>query len=173
MMNGSTEVDMKRDSHGDVLGGMARVEGLVAVVPSARSTRSGATAASLKGVTREELERFRASGWTFETRRERALDDPATRPVYKDRDGRLKIGSGSLTVKFAPEVSEATIQDVLASHGLSIRRRLGFAPNLFTVAPRPGGEPEDCLELARKLTTDDAVAYAEPVLVEAIEGREG
>jgi hypothetical protein len=59
------------------------------------------------------------------------------------------------------------VEDILNRHGLSIRRDMGFAPNLFLVAGTQG----DIMSKVESLNQLKNVEYAEPVLIEAIKGR--
>lgn len=158
---------------------LKRVDGMAALPPRGAEAagaspdpkgRKGALADVLSGTGSADAALFEKAGWAFVA--EKPERGGPARPVFVDADGHLKIDGGSLTVRFAEGASEAEIEGVLAGAGLSIRRKLKFAPNLFTVAPT-GGEGADSVGAARALSASEAVEYAEPVLIEPLAGRDG
>ena len=161
-------------------GSIKRIKGLAASPPSrdfvepAAATEGAAEPllhSLVKGSGRTDLRAFRRAGWHFVVGAD-AVSGGELRRVYRDRGGRLLIEGRRLTVRFAAEVSEARIKEVLGNHGLSVKRRLGFAPNLFEVACAEDAEPfDDIVELARGVAGHREVVYAEPALIEALQGR--
>jgi hypothetical protein len=158
------------------LDALMRVEGVTALPPQASRARglspggpgTAEGAVERGGLAPDEAAAFEASGWSFATGPARGDAGEAGMPVYRDADGLLKIASGGLTVRFDADVDPDRIAALLADHGLEIRRKLGFAPNLFTVSGQAGTAAggTDAVALARRLSEADIVDYAEPVLVE-------
>jgi hypothetical protein len=114
-----------------------------------------------------DVELFRKGGWTFVKPAARG----AAQPVFRDSDGHMKIDSGSLTVQFAPGLSQGEIETMLAKHGLKLGRKLGFAANLFTVRRQAEAGAGNSVEVAKDLAKSKDIEYAEPVLIEAVEKR--
>lgn len=119
----------------------------------------------------DEVVAFLDAGWRF-------LSGDASRNehgkrLFLDADGHLKIDAGALNLRFRPDADPASIETYLAEHALRVRRKLGFAPNLFLVSTETGEGMPDSVELAQKLTGEDEalVIYAEPVLIEGIGSR--
>ena len=112
-----------------------------------------------------DAEAFEKAGWTFV----KAAPDNADvgHGVVVDADGHMKILSDALNVKFDPALSQGEVTNILASHDLSIRRNMGFAPNLYVVS----GSGGDALTNAKSLNALESVVYAEPVMIEPITGR--
>jgi hypothetical protein len=124
--------------------------------------QEAATIAAERGA--EDAKTFEKAGWTFV----KATDGAdAEHGVVVDGDGHLKILSNALNVKFDPKLSRRAVEDILGHHELSIRRDMGFAPNLFLVTGATG----DAVTKAKSLNQLESVLYAEPVLIEAIKGR--
>lgn len=148
---------------------IASLDDIRAVAPGSSATGSVRQHADNlvagSGVVPTEALAFEKAGWTFV---KAAPDNAATgHGVVIDSDGHMKILSDALNVKFDPALSQSEVKDILASHDLSIRRNMGFAPNLFVVS----GQSGDPLSKAKSLNTLDSVVYAEPVMIEPIEGR--
>lgn len=148
---------------------MASLDDIRAVAPGSSTTGSVPQPADNLGaessIVSTEALAFEKAGWTFV---KSAPDNPAVgHGVVIDGDGHMKILSDALNVKFDPALSQNEVKDILASHDLSIRRNMGFAPNLFVVS----GQGGDALSKAKSLNTLDGVVYAEPVMIEPIEGR--
>jgi hypothetical protein len=128
--------------------------------------REAATMAAEIGVNAEDARTFENAGWTF-VKATHADTAEAEHGVVVDGDGHLKILSNALNVKFDPALSRSAVEDILGHHDLSIRRDMGFSPNLFLVT----GQGGDTVTKAKSLNQLDSVVYAEPVLIEAIKGR--
>ena len=123
------------------------------------------------------LEAFRSVGWHFLEHKEASrLRDEAQRiepgatvaRVYRGPSGRLVIGTNLLSVKLSEEIDDKSAQELLGSLGLKVLRGMGFSPNLFEVEVTDG---RDAVEAACEIGNLEAVDYAEPVLIERIEGR--
>lgn len=120
----------------------------------------------------EELNALSKAGWVFAspsrstreafTAREFDNDYETFGQVFKDRSGRVLIGTKRLNVKFLPSLSANEIQHKLEGMGLDITGTLRFAPNLFEVEVKAG---EDTIDVSNKLHADDAVIYAEPQMI--------
>lgn len=149
---------------------MHNLSGIRAAAPGVEVAFEDRQAASRlaaeKGVDPAEALAFEKAGWTFvKPRLARAAE--ANHDVVVDVDGHLKVVGHALNVKFDPALSQETAESILNRYGLSIRRRLGFSPNLFTVI----GAQDDIVSKARSLNEEDGVVYAEPVLIEPLTGR--
>jgi len=152
------------------LEGLHNLDGLRAVAPGssvpAEGRKEATEIAAKSGVDAADAKAFEQAGWTFVD----AGNGPAgenEHGVVVDRDGHLKILSDALNVKFSPTLSRSTVENILGQHDLSIRRDMGFSPNLFLVS----GAGEDAVGKAKSLNKLDSVVYAEPVLIEVIKGR--
>jgi hypothetical protein len=129
-------------------------------------SREAATAIAAKvGVDASDAEAFEKAGWTFV--KADASVKAGDHAVVVDGDGHLKILSDALNVKFNAALGRSAVENILEQHDLSIRRDMGFSPNLFLVAGTGG----DMMAKAKSLNQLDSVLYAEPVLIEAIKGR--
>jgi hypothetical protein len=157
-------MDKSKDSFAAKLESIQPVAGIRAIAPNADAKGvqldSARAIAELSSLDEKETRAFEDAGWKFVRTDDRAGDSN----VVVDNDGRLKVVSNSLNVKFDPSMSRTDIDSVLAQHGLSVRRDLKFSPNLFTVTGSDGGT----VEKAITLNSLDKVLYAEPVLIEAI-----
>lgn len=142
------------------------VSGIRAIAPNAEAQGAQAPSAVAKerSLDREEARAFEEAGWTFAPTQNKGDDSN----VVVDNDGRMKVVSGLLNVKFDPSMSRSDVDSILEQFSLSVRRELKFSPNLFTVT----GSGADAMEKARTLNSLDKVLYAEPVLIEAM-GRRG
>jgi hypothetical protein len=140
------------------------VSGIRAIAPTeaakGASFESASTVAEQNAVDRSEALAFEEAGWKFA----RNPGGTAESNVVVDNDGRLKIVTDALNVKFEPSVSRGDVESILKEHGLSVRRDMKFSPNLFTVSGAGGGT----VEKAKTLNNLDKVLYAEPVLIEAL-----
>jgi hypothetical protein len=152
------------------LDGLQSLESVRAVAPGssvpAEGRKVSTDIAAMSGVDAADAKAFEQAGWTFVD----AGNAPAGEKehgVVVDRDGHLKILSDALNVKFSPTLSRSTVENILGQHDLSVRRDMGFSPNLFLVT----GAGEDAVAKAKTLNKLDSVVYAEPVLIEAIKGR--
>lgn len=154
------------------LDNLKRIDGVAALPPSpagSASATAGKPASGIEALKSDNITPFSEAGWSFV---ERKLDNSTSaHPVFRDSDGQVKIDSGSLNVRFSKDVTATDIERLLTGHGLSIKKQLMFAPNLFTVAPKDSSEVSDSVEIARSLEASDKIEYAEPVLIEAIAGR--
>jgi hypothetical protein len=128
--------------------------------------RDAAAIAAESGANLEEAKTFEKAGWTF-VKASPADAAEADHGVVIDGDGHLKILSNALNVKFDPALPRSAVEEILGHHELSIRRDMGFSPNLFLVTGAGG----DAVTKAKSLNQLDSVLYAEPVLIEAIKGR--
>jgi len=150
------------------LGSIRALEGVRAIAPSrAPDVIASATALTAQHLINSgDARAFEAAGWHF-IKDDKPSTSKAGLDVVVDSDGRLKILAHALNVKFRPSVPRNMVENVLGRFGLSMRRNMGFSPNLFLVDD-PGG---DTLSTARSLNKLDDVVYAEPVLIEPIESR--
>ena len=135
-----------------------------AVPGEERQTASNIAAES--GVDAKEASAFENAGWTFVKGAESETAD-ADHRVVVDGDGHLKILSNTVNVKFEASLSRTVIEDILNRHGLSIRRDMGFSPNLFLVTGTDG----DVMSKVQSLNQLKNVEYAEPVLIEPMKSR--
>jgi subtilisin family serine protease len=124
-------------------------------------------------VSKEHLQVFQDSGWEF---MENSVSSPQNHEVSnagtvfrRPKERTLMIGTNELTVKLKPEITELNAEERLRAEGVSIKRRLKFAPNLFVVNI---SAETDLLKIAEKLQKDKDFVYAEPVLLEYISNRE-
>jgi hypothetical protein len=140
------------------------VLGIRAIAPNAEAQglelESASNLATQNSLDQKEALAFEQAGWKFA----RAESTAGHSNLVVDNDGRLKIVSNAINVKFAPAVSRSDVESILNDHGLSVRRDLKFSPNLFTVSGTSG----DTVQKAKTLNNLDKVLYAEPVLIEAI-----
>jgi hypothetical protein len=127
---------------------------------------SASKIAAETGVDAGEAKAFEKAGWTFVKGAEAEAPD-ADHRVVVDGDGHLKILSNTLNVKFEASLSRTMIEDILNRHGLSIRRDMGFSPNLFLVTGTDG----DVMSKVQSLNQLNNVEYAEPVLIEPMKPR--
>lgn len=160
-------MDSSKDSAAARLAKIQPVSGIRAIAPNTEAQgvhlESASAVAKQNSLDQDEARAFEEAGWKFA----RTEDTSSGGNVVVDNDGRLKIVSDLLNVKFDPSMSRNEVETVLKQFGLSVRRDLKFSPNLFTVSG-PGGET---MEKARTLNDLDQVLYAEPVLIEAISQR--
>jgi hypothetical protein len=146
------------------------LEDIRAVAPGAsviaHDRKEASEIAAKKGVDAEDARAFEQAGWTF-VQAGHAPTGDAEHAVFVDADGHLKILSNALNVKFEPSLSRNSVEKILDQHDLSIRRDLGFSPNLFIVT----GAGDDAVAKAKSLNQLDSVLYAEPVLIDVLKGR--
>jgi len=128
--------------------------------------QTASTIAAETGVDAGEATAFENAGWTFVKGAHGETAD-ADHRVVVDGDGHLKILSNALNVKFDPSLPRSMIEDILNRHGLSIRRDMGFSPNLFLVTGAEG----DVISKLQSLNQLKNVEYAEPVLIEPMKAR--
>jgi hypothetical protein len=128
--------------------------------------QAASTIAAETGVDADDATAFENAGWTFVKGAQPETAD-ADHRVVVDGDGHLKILSNALNVKFDPSLPRAIIEEILNRHGLSIRRDMGFSPNLFLVTGTEG----DVMSKIQSLNELKNVEYAEPVLIEPIKSR--
>jgi hypothetical protein len=128
--------------------------------------QTASTIAAETGVDAGEATAFENAGWTFVKGAQGETAD-ADHRVVVDGDGHLKILSNALNVKFDPSLPRSMIEDILNRHGLSIRRDMGFSPNLFLVTGAEG----DVISKLQSLNQLKNVEYAEPVLIEPMKAR--
>jgi len=148
------------------------VDDIRAVAPgnpvAGKNSRQTATTISAKaGIDASDAEAFEKAGWTFVKASGVSEAGEAGHGVVVDGDGHLKILSDALNVKFNAALGRSAVENILGQHDLSIRRDMGFSPNLFLVTGAGG----DAMAKAKSLNQLDSVLYAEPVLIEAIKGR--
>lgn len=158
------EFERVRDNVRARLRDLRPIEGIAAIhgrVPATLPPQ-----ALTQALPQEELLAFQDAGWQFVSESQSA--NAHQRRLFLDADGHVKIDAGALNLRFRPDADPDSIQSFLTEHALHIRRRLGFAPNLFLVAGDAGGGQPDSVELARSLTDEDTplIIYAEPVLIE-------
>lgn len=130
-------------------------------IASEQTREAATTIAAEVGVDASDAVAFEEAGWTF------VRAGGEGNAVVVDGDGHLKILSDALNVKFNAALGRSAVEDILGKHDLSIRRDMGFSPNLFLVTSAGG----DAVAKAKSLNELDSVLYAEPVLIEAIKGR--
>lgn len=82
--------------------------------------------------------------------------------VYRSESGELMINTGRLTVRLREELSNDEAEAALARHDLAVKRRLGFAPNLFEVE---ASGSRGAIEVAELAIDDDDYQYAEPQMI--------
>jgi len=128
--------------------------------------RASETALAESGAQESDALAFEKAGWTF-VKPGGYVASSGHHDVVVDSDGRLKVVGHALNVRFDPTLSRKDADDILGRYGLSIRREMGFAPNLFLVT----GAQTDAVSKAKLLNGLESVVYAEPVLIEPIEGR--
>ena len=154
---------------------MTEIEGIAAVPPS-EAVKMAAdqvplSSPALDKSTAADAKLFQQAGWCFvAVANERRTG--GQHKLFKGGDGRLMIESGRLNVKFDSKTGEKKIGAILQAHGLSIRRKYGFGGNLFRVESSHAASSPDAVELAKQLSENDLVIYAEPELIEAIPQRE-
>lgn len=140
------------------------VSGIRAIAPNGEAQglllESASAVAAQNSLDQDEALAFEQAGWKFA----RTESEAGNSNVVVDNDGRLKIVSNALNVKFDPSMSRSDVESILKDYGLSVRRDLKFSPNLFTVIGAGG----DAVEKAKTLNNLEKVLYAEPVLIEAI-----
>jgi hypothetical protein len=132
----------------------------------AADRQEGSSLAAEHGLNPGDAKAFENAGWTF-VRAGQVKAGQSGAPVVVDADGHLKVVGHALNVKFEPSLSRDAAEGILGRYGLSIRRAMGFSPNLFLV----DGAQDDMLSKAKSLNQLDDVVYAEPVLIEPIQGR--
>lgn len=168
---------------------VTEMEGILAVQSDERARGAGAvpenvgelatdaagTDGGTLGIPDEEASGLARAGWLFVRPSEpvaRALEsrdmpdqvnDVAS--VFQQEDGHVLIGSRTLTVQVAPEMSDQAARTFLEDQGVRIVRSLTFAPNQFEVEVPVGA---DLLEVANALQESDDTIFAEPMFVEFI-----
>lgn len=151
---------------------MERLEGVVAIPPGEPPARSASsrdgTLDVLKSLPADATRAgaaFHAAGWSLR----RVADGPsAGHPLYFQANGQLKIATGLITLRLADHIDEAAVAGVLAAHGLTLVKRVGFRRHLYLVKPRDSSES---LGTCARLQDAAAVLYAEPHLVEHVPTR--
>src|SRR5262245_45836253 len=133
---------------------------------AAGDRQEGSSLAAERGLNPGDAKAFEKAGWTF-VKPGQGSAPAADHDVVVDADGHLKVVGHALNVKFDPSLSRDAAEGILGRYGLSIRREMGFAPNLFLVT----GAQDDIVSKAKSLNQLDGVVYAEPVLIEPIQGR--
>lgn len=118
----------------------------------------------------DELTPFRDARWMFVPASTALALETAedTGKLVRRPNGRLGIVTRRLTVQLGDDLSEEDALRALARRGLTLVRRLGFAPNLFEVDTT---EHEDALAASVGLNADPLVRLAEPSLVEHVPQR--
>jgi len=139
------------------------ISGIHAISPTSQAEgahlESAATVAQENSLDSREALAFEKAGWKF-AKTASATGSPN---VVIDNDGRMKVLTNALNVKFDPSLPRSDVESILSRNRLSVRRDLGFSPNLFLVT----GDG-DAVEKAKLLNDLDDVVYAEPVLIEAL-----
>lgn len=162
-------MDENREMREEMMGRLAKLRPLSGIA----ATREPGERAPLPGLASElvaELAPFERAGWRFVVPTPEAAAE-SQRTLFRDGDGHVKIDGRALNLRFHPEADRPEIESFLADRGLVIRRELGFAPNLFLIVPGTRAKREDTLSLARSLTGEPIVIYAEPVLIEELTHR--
>ena len=128
-----------------------------------------------KSIPGGEVRSFEAAGWIFV----RPQDKTATtrRPVnpslfvgrvFLNENWHLCIGTYRLTVKLREDLTESEVHSIFDQYKLNIIRKLGFAPNLFTVEVT--GD-RDVFEVASELEQRSEFIAVEPQMLEHISTR--
>ncbi|HEX6344921.1 S8 family serine peptidase [Umezawaea sp.] len=118
----------------------------------------------------DELTPFREARWVFVPASAALVLESAQDAgrLVRRPSGRLGIVTRRLTVQLSEDLSREAAEQALARRGLTLVRRLGFAPNLFEVDTT---EHADSLAASVELNADPLVALAEPSLVEHVPQR--
>ena len=122
---------------------------------------------------------FERAGWLFvapqaavasAAKTRDAVDDArAVRQVLVSPSGALMIGTNLMTARLPEDVPEAEAVRRLEEDGLTLVRRLGFAPNTFeAILPAGVPLPEAVNALQAKA---DRYLFVEPSLLEVVAGR--
>jgi len=88
--------------------------------------------------------------------------------VYRNPSGEFMINTGHMTVRLRESLQEPAAEDVLSRHGLTLTRRLRFAPNLFEVQ---ADSADRAMSFASDATNDHDIVYAEPQMLRFLGGR--
>ena len=145
---------------------LQEIPDLAAVRSDSQRKVKAVSAKMIEGISEEALPSVRAfesAGWTFVPRGQ--AENGAK--VYLEPSGRVTLGTDRLTVRVA-NGCERDAEKSLEKLGVSVVERLKFAPNLFVVEVPAG---QDAVQTAERLAANDAVEFAEPVLIENIVGR--
>lgn len=143
------------------------IEGVVAVYNGSASPSAGAKldwSGLARALTPARISKFADAGWEFVSPAQASAKSRA-HPVVLDQDGHVKIVGSSIDVKFVPTVNLDEIKKILDKYGLSIEMNYDFSPNFFSVIG------EKILEKTKQLKSIDQVEFAEPSLIEVIDGR--
>jgi len=118
----------------------------------------------------EELSAFRAARWVFVPASAALVLESAEDAgrLVRRPNGRLGIMTRRLTVQLDENLSAEAAEEALTRRGLTLVRKLGFAPNLFEVDTT---EHADSLAASVDLNADPLVTLAEPSLVEHVPPR--
>lgn len=125
----------------------------------------------------EDLKAFSNAGWIFTSPTNEALREVSSREnteyeshgkVYKNKSGKLLIGTARVTVKLDPSMDEAKARNMVESQGYRVIHSLKFAPNLFEIEVN---ESEDSIEVANHLNSNEQVVYAEPQFLSHVSQR--
>lgn len=119
----------------------------------------------------DDVKAFEEAGWklrsVYPASAKKKDGAPTEFEVVVDTDGRLKVLSDSMNVKFSRNMSEDVLQSILREYDLSVRRSLEFSPNTYTLDSKSG----ESLAKAKSLNARQDVEYAEPILIEIMKSR--
>ena len=97
-----------------------------------------------------------------------AVEPLAVGRLYRDADGNWMIGTGSITVRLKEELAQPAVDKALSRYGLSVKRQLKFAPNLYEAE---AATPDQALKVAQAASHDEQFVYAEPTMLRQLSHR--
>lgn len=157
-----------------VLNDFKKIHGLKALPPSfnAKTMSKNDCPAKVQSVLREaphaDFAPFLKAGWTFVEESSNRCEEGKS--VYCRSDGQIVIAGANLNVRLNANMSDEDSRNFLSDLGLSIKKQLKFAPNLFVVAIDKE-KSEDMVALCLRLMSNAQVVYAEPNFIENLSSR--
>ncbi|MBX9949407.1 MAG: hypothetical protein K2Y39_09590 [Candidatus Obscuribacterales bacterium] len=153
-----------------------KIDGVKALPPSSSRKEDlmsqGDYPAKLQSILHEapdgEFAAFLKAGWSFVEESSNRAE--AGNSVYRRSDGQIVIAGPTLNVRLAENLSDEECRNFLSELGLSVKRQLKFAPNLFVVV-MDEERSEDLVSLCLNLMSKPQVLYAEPSFIENLSGR--
>ncbi len=151
-----------------------KIDGLMALPPSSSKEEMSSSdySAKLENVwhqgSDDDLSPFLKAGWSFV--KESSNRSEVGNSVYRRSDGQIVIAGPNLNVRLDANLSDVESRSFLSDYGLSIKRQLKFAPNLFVVA-MDKEKSDDVVALCLRLMSNSQVLYAEPGFIEGLSGR--
>ena len=79
--------------------------------------------------------------------------------LYRDQHGAWMINTGGITVRLKEGLTKSAVDQALSRYGLSVKRELKFAPNLYEAE---AATPDQALDAAQAASHDEQFVYAEP-----------